>query len=67
MATKPKKGAKAPEPLPKEAQEPMCVVAFRLPIRDREAIHAAAGRGKASAFALAAIRDAVQWARKVSK
>lgn len=62
------KGSK-PAKLTREPQskEPMCVFAFRLPVKDREAIHKAAGRGQATQFALAALRAAVERAQKATK
>jgi len=53
-----KKGKQEPkskkERAPKESKLPTVVFAFRLPEADRDAIHAAAGPGKATRFVLAA-------------
>ena len=56
----------APTP-PPEAKPTFVTFALRMTYEDREAIHAAAGRGKASAFALAALRAAVTKAKAATK
>ncbi len=60
----------ASEPKPQEPQppslEPMCVFAFRLSHADRDAIHATAGRVRATQFVHAAVMAAVEKA-KVTK
>ena len=61
------KKAKSVQAPPPEAKPTFVTFALRMTYEDREAIHAAAGRGKASAFALAAIRAAVGRAQKTSK
>ena len=58
------KSVQAQQPPPKPS---FVTFALRMTYEDREAIHAAAGRGKASAFALAALRAAVERAQKVTK
>ena len=63
---KPKK-EKSAQQKQQPQSEPTCVFAFRLPVKDREAIHSAAGRGKATAFAMAALRAAVEKVQKAAK
>ncbi len=63
------KSVKEPKPQEPEStlREPMCVFAFRLSHVDRGAIHAAAGRGRATQFVHAAVMAAVEKAQKAAK
>ncbi len=64
MAKKVKSAQAQPQLPPKPT---FVTFALRMTYDDREAIHAAAGRGKASAFALAALRAAVTKAKTAAK
>jgi hypothetical protein len=64
MMSKSKTEKKAKEPKKEQPRPSMVVFAFRLAAADRDAIHAAAGPGKATRFVLAAALAAARGDQK---